>query len=84
MSNTDLHYLPITEASRLIRRGELSPVDLVNACLERIEALDDELRAFITVTADSALEEARAAEAEIRKSGWERSPPRDTGVPPRT
>ena len=62
MSNPELAYLSISESSRLIQAGEVSPVDLVEECLERIERLDDDLRAFITVTGDSALAEAKRAE----------------------
>ena len=62
---TELHHLSITEASRLIERRQLSPVDLTRAILDRIGALDPVLHAYITVTADRALDQARAAEAEI-------------------
>lgn len=61
----DLHWLSIAEAAPLIERRELSPVDLVDACLERVEALDGRLNAFITVLADEAREAARAAAEEI-------------------
>jgi len=61
-----LHYLTISEASSLIRAGTLSPVELTNALLTRIEALDPRLHAFITVMRESALTDARNAEAEIR------------------
>ena len=62
MSNPELTFLSISEAARLIEAGEVSPVDLVEECLERIERLDDDLRAFITVTGDSALAEAKRAD----------------------
>jgi aspartyl-tRNA(Asn)/glutamyl-tRNA(Gln) amidotransferase subunit A len=45
-------------------------VELTQACLARIEELDSTLHTFITVTAESALEESRAAEAEIRSGHW--------------
>lgn len=64
-ASSPLHYLSIGEAARLLKGRELSPVELVRAHLERIEALDRKLHAFITVTADKALSEARAAEREI-------------------
>src|SRR5205809_7900670 len=60
----------ISNASELIRNRQLSPVDLVRECLEKIDALNPSLNAFITVTADSALHEARQAEAEIRNGNW--------------
>jgi aspartyl-tRNA(Asn)/glutamyl-tRNA(Gln) amidotransferase subunit A len=62
---TELHFLPIAEASALIAARKLSPVELTRAFLERIEALDDQLNAYLLVTADQAMDQARAAEAEI-------------------
>ena len=64
MSN-ELHFLTIAEAGARIARKELSPVELVEAYLRRIEAVGPQLDAFITLTADRALEQAREAEAEI-------------------
>lgn len=65
-----LHYLTIAEASTRIRAGRLSPVALVEDCLARISSLDRTLHAFITVTADQALQEARAAQAQIRQGRY--------------
>jgi aspartyl-tRNA(Asn)/glutamyl-tRNA(Gln) amidotransferase subunit A len=53
-----------------MRDGGLSPVALVEQCLERIEALNPRLNAFITVTAELAREQARKAETEIRAGHW--------------
>jgi aspartyl-tRNA(Asn)/glutamyl-tRNA(Gln) amidotransferase subunit A len=53
-----------------LRRREISPVELTRRCLQRIEKLNSELNAFITVTAEPALKEAHAAEAEIAKGKW--------------
>ena len=64
-SKSQLHYLTIREAGRLIEALELSPVELVRVFLERIESLDDKLRSFVTVLANTALVEAQAAESEI-------------------
>ena len=64
------HYLTIAEASELICRQELSPVELTRTFLDRIEALDSQLHAFITLTADLALKEAREAEIEIRNGNY--------------
>lgn len=61
----DIHFLTIAEAGDRIARKELSPVELVEAYLRRIEAVGPQLDAFITLTADSALEQARQAEQEI-------------------
>ncbi|MEQ9815625.1 MAG: amidase family protein [Azospirillaceae bacterium] len=54
--------LSIAEIGRLYRRRELSPVDVVAACLQRIERLNPQVNAFVTVTADSAMAAARRAE----------------------
>ena len=62
---TDLHWASIAELARLIATKEVSPVEVVRAHLDRIAALDAGLRCFITVTADAALDAARAAEAEL-------------------
>ena len=64
-SNTELHFLTIHQASELMRKGELSPVELTRACLERIQETDDRLHSFILLLADDALEQARVAESEI-------------------
>lgn len=66
---TELAFLTIAEASRLIAGRELSPVELTEACLRRIETLDSQLDSFVTVTADRARAEAKAAEAAIMVSG---------------
>jgi aspartyl-tRNA(Asn)/glutamyl-tRNA(Gln) amidotransferase subunit A len=63
----DLTYLSLTEASELLHKGDLSPVELTRACLERIEQLDSRLHSFITLTPISAMQQARQAEAELRK-----------------
>lgn len=62
---TDLHFLSIADAARMIERRELSPVELTHAFLDRIAAIDPQLNAYLLVTADQALAQARAAEAEI-------------------
>src|SRR3954451_13570087 len=62
---TDLHFLSIAEAAGLIERRQLSPVALTRAFLERIAAIDPQLNAYLLVTAEQALDQARIAEAEI-------------------
>lgn len=62
---TDLAFVSATEAARLFRAKELSPVELTTALLERIDRLNPALRAFFTVTAETAIAEAKAAEAAI-------------------
>jgi len=60
----------IVELAPRLRRKEVSPLELTRACLDRIEKLNPALNAFITVTAESALAEARAAEIEISRGQW--------------
>jgi amidase len=52
-------FLPALEQARLIREGAVSPLEIVEECLERIERIDPELNSFVTVCADEALAEAR-------------------------
>ncbi len=63
----DLHYLTVAEASDVLARREVSSVELTQTVLDRIEALDGQTRAFVTVTAERALEQARAADALIAR-----------------
>ena len=65
MSSDDLCSLSLAEAARRIAARELSPVELTRAALDRISALDPRLNAFITVTAEGAMEQARQAEATL-------------------
>lgn len=61
---------PIPQISELLRKVSVSPVELTTACLARIEKLNPRLNAFITITSESALAQARQAEAEIRRGDW--------------
>ena len=70
MPSNDLWFLTIAELEPLLRERQLSPVELVQACLDRIHALDGRLHAFITLMEVSALEEARAAEQTIASGGY--------------
>src|SRR5436190_3981550 len=60
----------IAEVSALIRRREVSPVELVEECLACIERLNPTLNAFITVMAESALAAAAQAEKDIQSGSW--------------
>src|SRR5262245_9398292 len=62
---TELHDLSIAELSSLIATRKLSPVDLVEALIRRVEQYDDQTHAFITRTFDLARRQAGQAEAEI-------------------
>jgi aspartyl-tRNA(Asn)/glutamyl-tRNA(Gln) amidotransferase subunit A len=65
-----LCYLGIHELAGRIQRRDISPVDVVEAYIERIEALNPRLSAFLTLTEELALEEARRAGAEIAGGRW--------------
>lgn len=66
-------WLGIEDAGKLLRGSRLSAVELTQACLRRIERLNGSLNAFITVTAEAALAEARTLDAELR-AGRPRGP----------
>jgi aspartyl-tRNA(Asn)/glutamyl-tRNA(Gln) amidotransferase subunit A len=59
----------IAEAAKLIAAKKLSPVELTNACLQRMHAHNEALHAFILPTEDRALADAKAAEAAIMQHG---------------
>ena len=61
----ELGFLAIAEAARLIERKELSPVELTRALIARAERLDPQLNAYLLLTAERALDQARTAEREI-------------------
>ena len=73
MDNDEIVFLSATELGRYIGLKEISPVEATEAYLRRIEKVEPQLNAFITVTADHAMESARQAEAEIA-AGTHRSP----------
>jgi aspartyl-tRNA(Asn)/glutamyl-tRNA(Gln) amidotransferase subunit A len=60
----------ISDLAPLLRAKELSPLELTRTCLERIEKLNPALNAFITVTDELALEQARTAGSEIARGEW--------------
>ena len=70
---TELHWLTISEAADQVRRRDLSPIDLVDACLDRIGVADRHVNAFISVLAAEARAAAREAAAEI-SAGQYRGP----------
>src|SRR5262245_32593353 len=61
----ELHYAGIRELGARFRKRDLSPVELTTTLLERIARLDPKLNAFVTVTSERALAEAKAAEAAL-------------------
>ncbi len=67
MSESDLLLKPVTELSTLIASGELSPVDLANATVERVETTQPHLNAYLGVFAEELKSSAKSAEDEITK-----------------
>jgi aspartyl-tRNA(Asn)/glutamyl-tRNA(Gln) amidotransferase subunit A len=65
MTETELAFATIEAIAPLIRKKKISPVELTELMLRRIERLNPRLNAFITVTAELAMKQARKAEAEI-------------------
>jgi aspartyl-tRNA(Asn)/glutamyl-tRNA(Gln) amidotransferase subunit A len=66
----DLPLKTIRELSALLREGEVSPVELTEQTLRRIEKLEPKLNAYITVTPELARAQAKQAEREIREGNW--------------
>ena len=73
MANDDLAFAAIEQLAPRIAAGELSPLELTEAQLARIDGLDGRLKSYATVMADSALAEARRAQDEIA-AGRRRGP----------
>ena len=73
MSTDDIHYLSIAETADRIWNDALSPVDVVQAYLDRIDQYDARYKAYQTVFREEALNAARQAEQDIR-SGHYRGP----------
>ena len=69
-TNDDLAFLSLREASDLVRKKKVSPVELATACLARIDRSNPTLNAFITVTRESAMQQAQDAETEIARGKW--------------
>jgi amidase len=74
---SEIAFASATRQAQLIKRGEVSPVELVTEYLERIDLFDGDINSFVTVTAERALEEARRAQ---RSLSQEHVPP-FVGVP---
>lgn len=75
MNLTDLAFAPALQQAQLIRSKEVSPVDLVNLYLERIQAMDAQLGSYVTVTADQALAEAQTKTEQLAHTPTTELPP---------
>jgi aspartyl-tRNA(Asn)/glutamyl-tRNA(Gln) amidotransferase subunit A len=69
-TSAQLAYMPLSDVAALIAKRELSPVELTQATLDRISALDAKLHSYYTVFTTEALAAAREAEAEIRSGNY--------------
>jgi len=79
MNDTNLAFATIEEVATLYRKRKLSPVEITKLMLTRIEQLNPQLNAYITITADQALTQAKKAETELfaprgRKGHRDRGP----------
>ena len=79
MTDSDVAFASIEEIGKLFRKRKLSPVELTKLMLVRIERLNPKLNAYLTVTAEGALVQAKKAEAELyasrgRKGNRDRGP----------
>jgi amidase len=70
MATDPLHYQTLSATAKRIESGELSPVSLTAHMLERIEAIDGQLKSYATLTAELALQAATQAEAEIAAGNY--------------
>src|SRR2546430_943596 len=69
MPETDLNWLSATEQATLIRSRKVSPVEIVDALLARIDKVNPRLNAFVLINADQARREAKSAERAVGKRG---------------
>ena len=63
-----MEYLTVHEAHRRLINREISSVELTEACLERIQQVEDRVRAFVTLTPEVAIRQAEAADRRIAAS----------------
>jgi len=67
---SELCYLSIAETGPLLKSRQLSPVELTNAFLDRIEAIDARIHSFVLVTREEALRQANEVEREIASNRY--------------
>ena len=70
MMSDEVCYLPVSQLADLIRRREISPLEVTDAYLERIAAIGPQLDAYLTVTAEAARRSAREAQDEIAQGRY--------------
>ena len=65
-----IHYCSLSSAADAIRDGQLSPVELTEKLLSRIDSVDRKLRSYATVMTEQAMEAGRKAEQEIQAGNY--------------
>lgn len=75
MNKLDLAFTPALEQAQLIRKREISPLELVELYLERIQRLDSQLGSYFTIAAEQALAEAKAKTEQLLTSNISELPP---------
>jgi amidase len=66
---SDLAFTSATELARLVREKQVSPLEIVDDCLDRIEKIDPSINAFVTLVEERARDEARSAEDSVMRGG---------------
>src|SRR3989337_1086162 len=74
MPDRDLCFTPATELQRLYRARKTSPLEVMQAVLARVDAVNPTLNAIVTLARESALKEAEAATAALKKKGRKLGP----------
>ena len=74
MPDRDLCFTPATELQRLYRARKTSPLEVMQAVLARVDAVNPGLNAIVTLVRESALKEAKAATAALKKKGRKLGP----------
>src|SRR5262249_34000739 len=70
MDKAEIPFLSVSQLSELIKSRQVSPVEVVEGYLERIDRLNDRLYAYLTVCRDQAVEAARALERELARGAY--------------
>jgi amidase len=81
MNQIDLAFAPALEQAQLIRRREVSPLELVELYLERIQRLDSQLGSYFTVAGEQALADAKAKTEQLAQTNDTSELPPFFGVP---
>ena len=68
MMSQEVCWMSAAELARKIREKKVSPVEVVESILDRIETINPKLNAYVTVTADTAVAEARRAEDDVMQA----------------